>query len=305
MFALCAAYPFFLAHAASVGAFLFAMAIWGLYFDLYGLSAFNLVSRHSAPAARSCNFAVVQSFRSLGLIIAPLVAGALLAGGPVNGAVFSASWTFLGAGFIILLALIFSAKKLPDANIPACTRHKDFRTELRLWRKLARTMSSPLLLTFYLFFIEAFFWTLAPLYAESSGLGPLGGLFLAAYCLPALLVGALVGPLTARLGKKRTGLFGLLAGSLFLSLFSFSPSPTATILLVFFASLFTSLALPAINGAYADYISEAGAVEGEIESLEDFSFNAAYVLGPILAGFLDDGHRHRPRLQPARPLRRA
>jgi MFS family permease len=48
------------------------------------------------------------------------------------------------------------------------------------------------------------------------------------------------------------------------------------------------MALPAINAAYADYISEAPQVEGEIEGLEDFAFNIGYVVGPISAGVLAD-----------------
>lgn len=48
------------------------------------------------------------------------------------------------------------------------------------------------------------------------------------------------------------------------------------------------MSMPAINAAYADYISEATQVEGEIEGLEDFAFNIGYVLGPISAGVLAD-----------------
>jgi MFS family permease len=116
----------------------------------------------------------------------------------------------------------------------------------------------------------------------------LSGLFLAAYTLPALLIGWFIGPLTKRFGKKRTAFSGMLIGSLILSFFSFSPGPVFTILIVFSASLFISCSLPAINSAYADYISEASVVEGEVEGLEDFSFNIGYVLGPVCAGILAD-----------------
>jgi len=79
-----------------------------------------------------------------------------------------------------------------------------------------------------------------------------------------------------------------LIGSLILSSFFYSPSPIFSIIIVFIASFFISTALPAINAAYTDYISEANQVEGEIESLEDFAFNIGYVLGPISAGVLVD-----------------
>jgi predicted MFS family arabinose efflux permease len=77
-------------------------------------------------------------------------------------------------------------------------------------------------------------------------------------------------------------------GSFILSSFTFIPDIRIAIGVVFVASCFISLALPSINAAYADYISDAPRVEGEIEGLEDSAFNIGYVLGPILAGVLSD-----------------
>ena len=149
-------------------------------------------------------------------------------------------------------------------------------------------MTPVLFLTFFLFFVEAFFWTLAPLYAETTNLKAFGSLFLTAYTLPALLVGWLVGSFTKRFGKKETAFVGVLIGSLVLSSFAYLPDSTVSIIAVFVASVFISMSLPAINSAYADYISESPQVEGEIEGLEDFAFNIGYVAGPISAGILAD-----------------
>lgn len=137
-------------------------------------------------------------------------------------------------------------------------------------------------------FLEAFFWTLAPLYAKSSSLKTFGGLFLTAYALPALFVGWFVGYFTERFGKKRTAFMGVLIGSFILSFFAFVPNFTMSILVVFIAMFFISTSLPAINSAYADYISKTPQVEGEIEGLEDFAFNIGYVAGPLSAGILAD-----------------
>ena len=65
-------------------------------------------------------------------------------------------------------------------------------------------------------------------------------------------------------------------------------NPWWQLILVFLSSMFISLASPSIDGAYADYISEAPQVEGQIQGLEDFAFNIGYVVGPILAGILAD-----------------
>jgi MFS family permease len=57
---------------------------------------------------------------------------------------------------------------------------------------------------------------------------------------------------------------------------------------MFCASFFFGLAFPSIDGTYADYISEKINVEKEIETLEDSSFNLAYIFGPLFAGLLSD-----------------
>ncbi len=99
--------------------------------------------------------------------------------------------------------------------------------------------------------------------------------------------------MTGRVGKKRTAFFSLLAGSLIMSgLVFLKDAPVILIIVNFLASFCTSLAWPAINGVYADYISEAPKIEKEIEALQDSTTNLGYVIGPILAGFASEylGH---------------
>jgi MFS family permease len=289
MFMICAIYPLLLWQAKTVWFFIFVMAVWGLYFDLYGFGVFNFIGRYTKKNEHAPSFGIVQMFRALGGILAPLIVG-LVVIDYVDWRSFSLGWLFLAVGFVFFLVLlILMRKKKPiDNNATQVPRRKNLFIELHLWKKLGKLMMPVLVLTFFLFFIEAFFWTLTPLYAETAGLGGFGGLFLAAYYLPVLIVGWFVGKLTKRFGKKRTAFTGLLIGSLILSSFFYSPNSVVSIFIVFAASLFISMALPAINAAYADYISEATQVEGEIESLEDFAFNIGYVLGPISAGVLAD-----------------
>jgi MFS family permease len=289
MFVICFIYPLLLWQAKTLWFFVFVMGVWGVYFDLYGFGVFDYVGRHTKKSEHSQNFGIVQIFRALGGIIAPLVVGLVLING-VDWRTFSLSWVFLTLGFILFVVLIIFMRKHRAVKQTSAypTRRKNLFVELHLWKKLGRLMTPVLLMTFYLFFIEAFFWTLAPLYAENLDLKQFGGLFLTAYTLPALIVGWFVGPLTEYFGKKRIAFSGLLIGSLILSSFYYITSPILSILVVFLASCFISMALPAINAAYADYISEAPQVEGEIESLEDFAFNIGYVIGPIFAGILAD-----------------
>ena len=111
---------------------------------------------------------------------------------------------------------------------------------------------------------------------------------MAAYELPALVVGWFVGSVTGKFGKKRTAFLSLFAGSLVLVMLGYLTNPLLMIAAVFFSSMLMSLAWPALRSAFADYIHETGKYEKEIEGLEDLYTNIGYVLGPALAGFLAD-----------------
>ncbi|MBI2415962.1 MAG: MFS transporter [Candidatus Kerfeldbacteria bacterium] len=289
MFAICFMYPLLLWQAHTVWLFLLAMAVWGIYFDLYGFGTFNFIGRYTKKANHSASFGIVQIFRALGGILAPLIIGFVIIN-QVDWRSFMLSLVFLVVGFIFFIVLVIQMRKhrMVGERYFNQPRRKNLFIEVHLWKKLGKLMMPVLVMTFYLFFIEAFFWTLAPLYAETTDLNQFGGLFLAAYTLPALIVGWLIDPLTRRFGKKRTAFTSLFLGSLILSTFIYLPNSLVAIIVVFIASAFISMALPAINAAYADYIFEAPQVEGEIEGLEDFSFNIGYVLGPMLAGLLAD-----------------
>ena len=290
MFFVCALYPFLLLGAETLGLFLIAMAVWGIYFDLYGFGVFNFIGRYAEKEKHASNFGIVQMFRSLGGVLAPIIAGVLVSRS-IDFKPFLLSWIFLGFGFIFFIILLSVMEKNKIKNQVKCnknSRRKNLSIEINLWKKLSKAMGSVLAITFFLAFVESFFWTLAPLYVAEMRVGMFGGLFLTAYVFPALFMGWFVGSLAKRFGKKRTALFGILFGCIVLSFFSFSSNIIISTVVVFLAACFLSTALPAINAAYADYISEAPQVDEEIEGVEDFSFNFGYIFGPISAGILAD-----------------
>ena len=156
-----------------------------------------------------------------------------------------------------------------------------------IWGDLGKVLFPVLILTFTLNLIDAFFWTLGPIFAENlPGMKQFAGFFMTAYSLPALVAGWSVGTITRRFGKKRTAFVALLIGACILSLLPLASGAPVVILTVFLAASFISITWPSINGAYADYISETPKYEKEISGLQDFFTNIGYVVGPILAGII-------------------
>lgn len=289
LFAICSVYPLILWQASGIGMFLVAMAFWGIYYDLLGFGTFDFIGRFTKRDRHASSFGLMSMFRAVGEVLAPLVVGFVVAD-RLDVRPFALSWLFLGIGFAFLLVLLYVYRRRKPFVATSRLRvsRKSLFCELHLWRVFGRPMLPVLVLTFFLFVVDGFFWTLAPLFAENADLGGFGGVFLSAYILPSLLVGWFVSSITKRFGKKRTAFTGMLIGALLLSLFAFTPGPFLKVLLVFAASLCISVSYPAMNAAYADYISEAAHVEPEIEGLSDFSVNIGYVVGPVMAGILSD-----------------
>ncbi|MEK7122544.1 MAG: MFS transporter [Patescibacteria group bacterium] len=287
MFAVVALYPLFILHAYTIGAFLLAMAFWGIYFDLYVFSTFDYVSRYTKKEEHASSFGVVQGFASLGGLVAPLVAGAAIFKGSSTD-LFVAAWVALGISFLCFLALAFYSQETKVPVIQEAKKKKGMLSELLLWVRIGKILRRPVLLTFCLHLFNAVFWTLGPLYPHVQTGGLFNALLLVSYGLPVVLTGWLAGPLTKRFGKKRVAFSSLIAGSLTISSISLFSNPGLIILVSFVASTFIALAWPSISGAYADYISETPSREEEIEGVQDFFGNGGYVVGPIAAGFFAD-----------------
>ncbi|PIR43925.1 hypothetical protein COV24_00155 [candidate division WWE3 bacterium CG10_big_fil_rev_8_21_14_0_10_32_10] len=283
LFAICFMYPFILIKANHITMFLVAMAIWGLYYDIFRFGLFDFVGTNIKVEEHSESFGIIEVFKSLGYLMAPLIAGLVIVK-TINYIPLVLMWVFLTCSFLFFLLTI----KLRKRNLVANQRgNYNLTKELGRWKKVGKTILPVLFLTLTLYTIDAFFWTIGPLVSENlKQLHPFGGMFLAVYVLPPLLVGWFIGDITKRFGKKRTSYIALFFGSIILITLGFIQNPIVIIFTVFIASLILSISWPSINGAYADYISETPNAEKEIQGLQDFFVNLGYVIGPISAGFL-------------------
>jgi len=289
MFIVTAIQPLILWKANTIMLFVLAMSLWGLYYDLMSFATFDFVSRKMQEEEHCSSFGVISVFRSVGYLIAPIIAGMVI-GQYADWHFFALMWVFLGIAFIYYVIIFFSSKKERQEYIKEeVHRPLKFLTEVYLWKTIGKTIFPVLLFSTLLFTIDNFFWTIGPLIAESETLiRPFGGTLLSLYTIPTLFVGWFVGSITKKWGKKRSGLLALLSGSLILDLLGLTQNPWLLMIIIFISSTLFSFSWPAMKGVYADYISESPKFEKEISALEDFAGNIGYIIGPITAGLAAD-----------------
>lgn len=288
MFILAFLYIFMIWISESFILYVIAMAMWGFYYDLRSFGTLDFVTRYSEKKNISSNFGILQVFQSIGLLLAPLVAGFLIFN-EVDWEPFAVAFVFLSIAALFFLFILLKARN-EKQFIPAHehSERKSISEELAKWKTIGRLILPVLALAVFSTVLDSFFMAIGPLVAESLPLEPVDGIFMFAYLLPPLLIGGFVGQLVSKFGEKNTALFGLLIGSAILSTILFFGNPFEIILIVFFASCFTCMMSPVIQSFYAHFIHGAPKAKKEIQELGDFSSNFGYVLGPLVAGVIAD-----------------
>ena len=293
MFLLAAAFPLFLFGGHSAWTYILAMIVWGFYYDLYDIGELDFVGRTIAPEQHASSFGVLRVFDGLGYLLAPLFASALLILAGVGGLL----WALLGLFFVIALFFFGVLALAERGKTQEPMHHRQLPNlstlaEFSLWERIGKILAPVLFFTFVMNVIDATFWTIGPLISESlSAQGASsfeGGLFMMAYMLPLLFVGWFVGRFTGRFGKKRTAFVALGVGSAALIALPLLSGAFGLIGASFIAGICFAFAWPAINGTYADYVSEALDIEREISTLQDAATNFGYIVGPVLAGITAD-----------------
>ncbi|PIP51951.1 hypothetical protein COX09_04210, partial [Candidatus Beckwithbacteria bacterium CG23_combo_of_CG06-09_8_20_14_all_47_9] len=161
--------------------FLLAMSLWGVYYDLKNFGSFDFVARFTKTAEHSSSFGVMTVFQAAGYLLAPLIAGWLISE-TVGNAPFIAAGIFLLAAFLLMLVLMGRESSYLQQDLSGQYRYRGLFSELKLWRRLDRVLLPVLVMVMILNIIDAFFWTIGPLLAESfDSMRQFAGLFMAAY----------------------------------------------------------------------------------------------------------------------------
>ena len=283
-------FPFVLWFSSNIFVYLLAMAIWGLYFDIYTFASYDFVSRNAVTSDQhSRDFGIIELFRSMGGLIAPITV-TLIVTDKIDFGVFLWPLMFLLVGWCFYL-LLLSLSPLRHFHADDHLHHRPvtFLAEIIRWTHLGRTLAPVLVFMITIYVFDATFWTIGPLFSENfPEFHHFSGYLMTIYNLPSLITAWKVEYLTARFGKKRTAFLSFLVANLSLIPIGFIHSPLVILFLVLISATAISITWPSIEGAFADYTSEAGRLETEVEGMTDLTTNIGYIIGPVTAGIFSD-----------------
>ena len=274
---------FWIFPGSAVG-YLLAMTAWGLYYEMIGFASFDFVDRSVSHKLHAVTWGVLDAFKAMALLIAPVLAGMLFQTQP--NAIYMISLFCLS-----ITTLIFFLGEKNRSKKTWSLKSNPTRTlgeEKKIWWELLRKIWPVYLFFFALIMLDAAFWTVGPLLSEQIRLtSQLGSLILPAYILPTLLVPFLIMRFGDFLGKTKTVFATAMVGSIILGVGAMLVGVDAMIVpVILVSSLFIAIDFPEVGALFEGYFGRVGEFGNDLTGLRNSAFSLAYVIGPILAGFL-------------------
>lgn len=262
---------------------LFAMLIWGIYYEFMVFSNFNFINKHVTPKEHASSWGILETFRSTAYLIGPIMASLLLS-------ITATSTLYITLIFVLFSFICFMTffkyrlkSEVPEAK-PAS---RNPLQELKLWGVLLKKIWPLFLFTLILGLIDSAFWSVGTLLSEDlKNQNFWGGFLLPAYMLPSLILAFIAGRAAKSFGKKRAAFWSGIFGGILLFVAYLSTNPALIVLIVFLSSIFLSLANVEMTATFEDYVGRVGIFVNDVIGLQSSSVSLAYIIGPVMAGSL-------------------
>ena len=259
-----------------------AMAVWGVYYELYGFGRQQFVAQKTPRKLHSAVWGVMSGVRALAYFIGPMIAATLFAKGarlPLYYAV--------GMCVIAFIGMLFTKSKDKDTTDDINLREMNIVAEIKHWKVLFVHVWPIVILSLLLGLIDATFWTTGAIWSQSLGGDKMiGGMFLSAYMLPAIFVGFLFARWKIEYGKKKLAMQLTALAGVFLIPLGFYYQAFTQIALVLVSAIFLAMALPLTNAVYSDIVERMGRERKHLIGLSLSTWSIAYIVGPVLAGYI-------------------
>lgn len=259
------------------------MAVWGIYYELDSFMTQQFVAGVAPKDQRSSVWGVIGMVRSLAYFLGPLIGAWLIQWGD-RAVVFSAM------GILILAYLAFMLVNLPQSSKEELEWEEiSITEELKHWMVLGRRVWPILLASLMGGIIDATFWTTGVVLNDRlAEIHYSGGWLVSAYMLPFLFVGLIVAKWGVDEGKKRWAQIFLLIAGLCLLSFWWVSSIALMLIVAMLVGASLSAAWPLVDSVYTDLVARARRGKKHIMGMSAAMYGGAYVIGPIIAGFLNE-----------------
>jgi len=264
--------------------FVLGMIAWGIYYELLQFADINFVDTQVPKSHYANAWGILSSFRATAYFIGPVVAGLLLSLGQTSYVFVTAICFHLMAAFALT---IFHRLAKSTPPIQPASNNGSILLELDAWFILFKKVWPVYFFLFLLFLVDSTYWTVGTLVSQdllkshSSG-----AFFLSAYSLPGLFMGLLLSRFGSPTGKKHLAfVMAMLSGIVLLGV-GFVSHPLVILLLIFCSSMFLAVSFPEIFAVFEDYINRLGSSKNDMIGLQSSAISLAYIVGPIVSGFL-------------------
>lgn len=266
-----------------IATFLFAMASWGVYFELFRFSNFSFVHSYAQPQDHANAWGIIESFRSIAYLVGPIIAGFLFDQHlklPFYGAL-----TGFVLGLMTFSLFLIRFHKPHHRITEEKPETRSFWLELKTWKLLLDTIWPLFVLSTIIVILDASFWSIGAIISEElRATSIVGTLLLPAYIAPALFMPLLAGIFAKPLGKKRIAFLLCLPVGPIMGLGALSQNGWIFLGSIFVSSMFISLATTELYAVFEDYVSRLNRFGTDMIGLQSAAGSLGYIIGPIIAG---------------------
>ncbi len=261
--------------------FLLAMAIWGIYYEFFGFAEQQFIADTLPLKMRSSGWAFYGVFKNLAYFLGPLIAAWLVIKGEWAPAASAIFFVTIGTAFLFIF------KKSHDRKFNVEFKKVNVFAEMGHWKVLFEHVWPMILLSLVLGLIDATFWTTGTVLTEKLARENFAGsFFLSLYQLPPMFMGLVMSRMAISEGKKKLAIKFLLVSGVLLVLMGFTSNVYLILGAVFASSVALAVSYPLVNAVYSDIVARMGRERRHLIGLNNSSISVAYIIGPVLAGFI-------------------